>query len=497
MKKAVIYARYSSDNQSEQSIEGQVRVCKEYAERNDIMIVGSYIDRAMTGTNDHRPEFQRMIQDSHKKNWECVIVYKLDRFSRDKYETVIHRKTLRDNGVKLVSAMENIPDTPEGIILEGLLESMNQYFSAELSQKTKRGMRENRIKGNYQGGKLLYGYKVENKKLVINEEEAAVVRYMFERYDAGAYIKDILVSLKTRGITKRGKPFAKSTVYRMLMMEQYSGIYRFGNEVYENMYPQIVDKELFARVKAKSASLKHGRASLLTTYLLSRKLVCGYCGEKINGASGTNRDGTRVYYYRCSGKMKDPNSCQKTTIRKELFENFIIKNVIAELNKPEVMNKLIDRILDILSNRTKVDEKLQILEKEQRQAKTSLDNLIKNAEQGLVSQSIQNRIKELEEQIALLDQAIYTEKSKIDTTMNREQLQKHYANAINRNVKEIVGLLIKEIKVYNDRIKITINTPLKKSPDDDQGSFYSTNFTNITFANKEATRANINTQYYV
>ena len=188
MKKAVIYARYSSDNQSEQSIEGQIRVCNEYAERNNIMIIDSYIDRAMSGTNDRRPEFQRMISDSSKKEWDYVIVYKLDRFSRDKYETVVHRKTLRDNGVKLMSAMENIPDSPEGIILEGLLESMNQYFSAELSQKTKRGMRENRIKGYSQGGKTLYGYRVENKKIVIDEEEAAILRYMFEKYDAGSYV---------------------------------------------------------------------------------------------------------------------------------------------------------------------------------------------------------------------------------------------------------------------------------------------------------------------
>ena len=182
MKYAVIYARYSSDNQTEQSIEGQVRVCKEYAERNDILVIDSYIDRAMTGTNDHRPEFQRMIKDSSKKEWDYVIVYKLDRFSRNKYESVIHRKTLKDNGVKLLSAMENIPDTPEGIILEGLLESMNQYFSAELSQKTKRGMKENRLKGYSQGGRLVYGYKKNDKKIVIDENEAAIVRYIYEKY---------------------------------------------------------------------------------------------------------------------------------------------------------------------------------------------------------------------------------------------------------------------------------------------------------------------------
>ena len=131
MNKAVIYARYSSDTQTEQSIEGQLRVCQQYAKANNILIVGTYIDRAMTGTNDLRPDFQRMIKDSSKHQWDMVLVYKLDRFSRNKYEMAIHRKQLKDNGVKILSAMENIPETPEGILLESLLEGMNQYYSAD------------------------------------------------------------------------------------------------------------------------------------------------------------------------------------------------------------------------------------------------------------------------------------------------------------------------------------------------------------------------------
>ena len=122
MKTAVIYARYSSDSQTEQSIEGQLRECEEYAKKNNILILGTYIDRAMTGTNDNRPDFQRMIKDSSRKEWDYVLVYKLDRFSRNKYETAIHKNTLKNNGVKVLSAMENIPDTPEGIILESMLE---------------------------------------------------------------------------------------------------------------------------------------------------------------------------------------------------------------------------------------------------------------------------------------------------------------------------------------------------------------------------------------
>ena len=122
MKAAVIYARYSSDSQTEQSIEGQLRVCEDYAKSHDIVIVNTYIDRAMTGTNDNRPAFQRMLKDSNRKEWNFILVYKFDRFSRNKFEMAMHRKHLKDNGIKILSAMENIPDSPEGILLESLLE---------------------------------------------------------------------------------------------------------------------------------------------------------------------------------------------------------------------------------------------------------------------------------------------------------------------------------------------------------------------------------------
>ena len=185
MKKAVIYARYSCDRQSEQSIEGQLHVCTDYAKSHDILIVDTYIDRAMSGTDDMRPAFQKMLMDSAKKQWEIVLVYKLDRFSRNKYEATIHKHTLKENGVKLVSAMENIPDTPEGIILESLLEGMNQYYSAELRQKVIRGLKENWRKGLATGGRTVFGYDIKDKRYVINEYEAAIVREAFERYAKG------------------------------------------------------------------------------------------------------------------------------------------------------------------------------------------------------------------------------------------------------------------------------------------------------------------------
>ena len=185
MKTAVIYARYSSDSQTEQSIEGQLRTCKEYAEKNDIIIVDTYIDRAMTGTNDNRIAFQKMLKDSGNHQFSVVLVYKLDRFSRNKYESVIHKKTLKDNGVGIISCMENIPDTPEGTLMETLLEGFNQYFSEELTQKVNRGLKESWLKGNATEGGHVFGYDIINKKYVVNEYEKEIVIRTFEMYSNG------------------------------------------------------------------------------------------------------------------------------------------------------------------------------------------------------------------------------------------------------------------------------------------------------------------------
>ena len=158
--KAVIYARYSSDNQREESIEGQLRECKEYADKNGITILCSYIDRALSAKTDNRPEFQKMVQDSAKGLFDTVLVWKLDRFARNRYDSAHYKAVLRRNGVKVVSATENISDGPEGIILESMLEGMAEYYSAELAQKINRGLTENALKGKNNGGGIPLGYQL-------------------------------------------------------------------------------------------------------------------------------------------------------------------------------------------------------------------------------------------------------------------------------------------------------------------------------------------------
>ena len=198
--RAVIYARYSSESQREESIEGQLRECYEFARRNKYIVLEEYIDRAISGTTDKRPDFLRMIEDGKSKNFDYVIVYQLDRFARNRYDSAINTLALRNNGVKVVSATENISDKPEGRLLENVIIGINEYYSAELSQKVKRGLKESRIKGQFTGGRTPYGYNVENLKLSINETQANIVRLMFDEYLAGKKIKDIVVMLKDKGI---------------------------------------------------------------------------------------------------------------------------------------------------------------------------------------------------------------------------------------------------------------------------------------------------------
>ena len=468
IKTAVIYARYSSDNQSEQSIEGQMHVCEDYAKTNDIVILDKYIDRAMTGTNDNRPSFQRMLADSAKKKWDYVLVYKFDRFSRNKYETLKHKKTLKDNGVQLISATEYLPDTPERIIIESLFEGYAEYYSAELSQKVKRGMKETRRKGQFQGGILPYGYKLDNKKIVIDKQQAKVVRYLFEQYSLGVIVNDILAEFNSKGILNRGKPFVKNTLYNMLRNEKYSGVYRYGGEVYTDMYPQIVPPETYKKVRALLLKNKHGKQSTTTVYLLRHKLYCGYCGSTIVADGGTGRNGEVQHYYKCTGRRKK-NGCKQPVVRKELLENFVVESSINFLMNQDNIDMLIDSLVKEQDSMSETNMFLSMFEKEKRQAETALENLMKAVEQGLYSNSTAKRIRELESRIAILDESISIEKNKTCFKIEENEMREFFAAALKHKPQLLIYYLIDKIVLYEDKIEIFFNSPIEKGPDENQG----------------------------
>ena len=475
MKIAVIYARYSCDNQTEQSIEGQLRVCQQYAKNNDILIVDTYIDCAMTGTNDNRPDFQRMMKDSAKKEWDYVLVYKLDRFSRNKYESVLHKRTLKENGVKVLSAMENIPDSPEGIILESLLEGMNQYYSAELSQKVKRGMRETRLKGYFQGGTLLYGYKVEGRKIVIDEEEAAIVKYVYQQYSLGYFARHIVAEFRSKGILYRGgKQFTCRMVFGMIRNEKYSGKYYCGDELVENMYPQIIPDDVFQKVRSIAQKRKRGAASVKTTYLLKGKLKCGRCGSHVNGDSGRARLGKTYYYYKCHAQKQHFADCQMRPIPKEILEKFVLEKVITKMSEPKVMDAIVRKLLDLQEQWENNRNEVAILEKQKKQLENTLENLVIAVERGVITETTTNRIRTTEAKIKELEKQIIIENSKTHHKVTEDIIREYYNTILEFEPLILISTLIKVITLYDDKIEITFNSPNKKSPDDDRGSlFYS------------------------
>ena len=471
MKTAVIYARYSSENQTEQSIDGQLRVCKEYAQRNGILILDTYIDRAMTGTNDNRPDFQRMIKDSSRKEWNYILVYKLDRFSRDKYATAIHKRTLKNNGVKLLSAMENIPDTPEGIILESLLEGMNQYYSAELAQKISRGMKETRLKGNYQGGGIPYGYKIDGRKLVIDESKAEVVRFMYSQFASGVYVKDIISELTAKGILYKNKRFATNTVYNILKNEKYSGIYKHGDEIIDNMYPRIIDSELFEKVRKIVNANKFGKRSIQVVYLLRNKLKCGYCGRPISAETGTARNGEVVRYYKCLGRKKDRNGCNKTMIRKDELEQLILENIVTELSKSTTIDKIVFGLMQIQNSQTQVNSYLNMLVKEKQRTDTAIENMVTAIENGVITNSTTKRLKELESRQEELERQILIERSKTVIKLTERDIREYYGQALKLEPQMLINYLIKEVVLFDDKIEIHFNSPIKTSPDENNRDF--------------------------
>ena len=400
MKTAVIYARFSCERQTEQSIEGQLHVCQDYAARNDIVIVDTYIDRAMTGTNDNRKDFQRMLKDCTKQAWDYVLVYKLDRFSRNKYETAIHKKTLRDNGIKLLSACEAIPDAPEGIILESLLEGMAEYYSAELSQKVKRGMRELRAKGYYMGGTLLYGYKKDGKKVVIDEDKASVVKYIYDEYLHGTYIKTIISTLASKGIFHRGKPFAVSTIDHMLENMKYTGCFECNGEIIDNIFPQIIDPETFRLVQEKKSSNRYGKHKEGIVYLLKNKLYCGYCNKIMSAETGTARNGEVLRYYKCYGKKKT-SKCKKGNVKREVIEKAVVDSIIEAFNKTD-LNQIAENIMLFNKEKIKTNNRINLLTAEKTEIDKSISNLLAAVEKGLFSNATNLRLKQLEtEQLAL------------------------------------------------------------------------------------------------
>lgn len=471
MKTAVIYARYSSEKQTEQSIEGQIRVCNEFAAKNDIKIVDTYIDRATTGTNDNRAAFQKMLSDSDKKPiWDLVLVYALDRFGRNSIEVAVNKQRLQKNNIILISATQrtsvNIDGTKnlDGIILENVLIGLSEYYSAELSQKVRRGQRESRQKGNFLGGKVPYGYRVENKKVLIDEERAEVIRLIFQLYANGKCVREILDELNRIGILYNGKPMYQSTLFKILKLEKYTGIYRYDGEIYTNIYPQIIPIPLFERVQKMMEHNKLGANSRNTDFVLKGKLYCGLCGMKINGDSGTSHTGVKKFYYTCSNKKRF-RKCNKTSIKKDEMEQMVFDYTFKMFDSPETISKIADEIIQLHNQMTKEQSILHLLNEEKAKLQKSLNNLMIAIEEGVLTPTTKARVNELEALIAETDMKIFVEQSKLERTIKKDEVEKYIIEGLQGDGKALIESLIDKVVLYEDKIEITYKYT-NNNPDD-------------------------------
>ena len=467
MSNAVIYARFSSHAQSEQSIEGQLRVCYDYADREGYAVVGEYIDRALTGRSDDRPDFQRMITDAKKKSFQYVIVYKLDRFTRNRYDSAVYKHKLRQSGVKVLSAMENIGDNPESIILEAVLEASAEYYSVDLSQKIKRGRQDSAAKGKFIGGSPPMGYKSVGGQLVIDEEKAPIIKYAFEQYANGVPKKKIVDELNARGLrNKNGKLYGTTAFQRALRCEKYIGVLEQSGVRFEGGCPALVDKETFDNVQERIKANQHGgkgnKAKI--EYLLRGKVFCGPCGAAMLGVAGKSRTGDQHHYYSC-GERRRTHMCNKAHEKKDFIEWYIVEQTVEYVLTPSHMEEIARRVVAEYDNEFN-DGRIKDLERRigklERGIKNAVDAIVETGSKAARAR-LSDRVDDLEAQkldleidlskLRIANGIRYTEEDVcawIKQFCRGDLMDEEYR-------RRIIDVFVNSVYLYDDRVVIFYN----------------------------------------
>ena len=463
--KAVIYARYSSDNQREESIEGQLRECTAYCKKNNITILRTYIDRAMSAKTDNRPDFQRMIKDSAKGLFDVVIVWKLDRFARNRYDSAHYKAQLRKYGVKVLSATENISEGPEGIILESMLEGMAEYYSAELSEKVIRGHTENALKCKYNGGTPTFGYFIDkDKQYQIDPRTAPVVLDIFTQYDKGATMKEIRDFLNAVGVTTvRGKPIDLNFVSHILHNRKFIGEYSYRDIVTPNGIPALVPQDLFDRVQERMAKNKKApaRHKADDDYLLTTKLFCGTCHAPMVGECGTSSSQKRKYhYYRCANtKKKKSCDAKRKTVRKLPIENAVVNAVMEKIMDDNFVAYITDTVMEMQTHESSV---LPALSKQLEETERGITNMLNAIQAGIFNASTKQRLDELEERKADIELQIIQEEMR-HPMLTREDVTYWFCRYRMLDTKRLeerrrlIDGFVNSVIVYDDYIVITFN----------------------------------------
>lgn len=463
---AVIYARYSSSGQRDESIEGQLRDCHKFAKDNGFNVVGEYIDRALTGRTDKRPDFQRMLRDSDRGAFQAVICWKIDRFARNRYDSAMHKYKLKKNGVRVFYAKESIPDGPEGIILESVMEGYAEYYSENLSQNVKRGNYDSALELKTLGRSIFGLQKSQDDHFEPNPTTAPIVHRIFEEYAAGKPAKDIYTRLNDEGFrTVRGGLFNKNSIRRILQNEKYIGVYEYKDIRVENAIPPIIDKGLFER--CQNMLEKHHRspaAQRETTFLLTSKLFCGHCGEPMTGDGGTSQSGKVYYYYTCNGRRV--HKCEKDREPKDRIEKLVFDHLIALIQSDDFINEVADRCLEY-QQREKDDSVLKSLEEKQKEKESAIKNLLSAIEAGIITHSTKSRLVELESEKAQIEKGI-AHQLITDPELDRSQIVYFLKQFRNGNENDetyrafLVDTFLNAVYLFDDKLIFDLNYSGKK-----------------------------------
>ena len=414
MIKAVIYARYSSHNQREESIEGQIRECRAYADKNGFVVIGEYIDRAMSGKTDNRVDFQRMIKDSEKGHFQAVLMYTLDRFARNRYDSAMYKARLKRNGVKVYYAKQYIPDEPEGIILESVLEGYAEYYSENLSRNIRRGLTENALACKATGAMPL-GYVVSpDKTYAIEPAGAKIVREIFELYAEGHSAKEVIDYCNAQGYrTARHTIFNKNSLRTILTNEKYVGVYRYGDIVHENGIPPIISRELFDKVQDtyRHNFIARAKGKARDDYLLTTKLFCGHCGSSMIGECGTARNGNIYHYYKCADRKKN-RTCNKHTEKKDWIEEVVVWHTVNTVLTDDRIESIATKAIEIIEREAAENSVLPKLQDDLRDVAKRIKNILDLMEQGISTESTRDRLLELESQKKDIQKRIAQEEMK-------------------------------------------------------------------------------------
>lgn len=464
---AVAYYRYSSHGQTEQSIEGQRAYARAYAAARGYTIIHEYADRAMTGRNDDREDFQQMLSDATKHQFKVIILWKLDRFGRNREEITFNKYHCKKHGVRVEYVSETIPQTPEGVILESVLEGMAEYYSLQLSQNIRRGQRISASKAQSTGGNRPLGYLTgPDKKFIIDPNTAPTVQQIFRMYAAGSTITEIIEHLNNQGLrTLRGKPFTKNSLRTILSNEKYIGVYTYKDEVrIEGGVPALIDKTTFdevqrlLKVNRRAPAHKWSRA----TYLLTDKLFCGHCGSGMVGESGTGKLGTRYNYYLCT-KHKRERTCPKKAVRQEWIEKLVLNTTIGLLHNDPLLEHIAEQTWEFYLAQ---DERQTRIDSYTAQLKTinrAIDNLIRAVESGMFTPALKTRMDELNGEKTALEASIATEKLGQGEVLTKEVILFFLHQFRDRDPEDpeyqkwLVSAFVNSVFVYDDEVTITYN----------------------------------------